>query len=66
MYGFVARGTQPEDSDVDIMVLVDGTDAQFRNCSFRRTLCAAQVGGRYGTEYACCYGSCNILGNRGL
>lgn len=26
LYGSVARGTQTEDSDVDIMVLVDGTD----------------------------------------
>ena len=30
LYGSVARGTQTEDSDVDIMVLVDGTDAQLR------------------------------------
>lgn len=26
LYGSVARGTQTEDSDIDIMVLVDGTD----------------------------------------
>lgn len=30
LYGSVARGTQTEDSDVDIMVLIDGTDAQLR------------------------------------
>lgn len=30
LYGSVVRGTQTEDSDVDIMVLVDGTDAQLR------------------------------------
>ncbi len=30
LYGSVARGTQTEDSDVDIMVLADGTDAQLR------------------------------------
>lgn len=30
LYGSVARGTQTEDSDVDILVLVDGTDAQLR------------------------------------
>ena len=30
LYGSVARGTQTEDSDVDIMVLVDGTDAQLK------------------------------------
>ena len=26
LYGSVARGTATDDSDVDIMVLVDGTD----------------------------------------
>lgn len=30
LYGSVARGTQTKDSDVDIMVLVDGTDAELR------------------------------------
>lgn len=30
LYGSVARGTQSKDSDVDIMVLVDGTDAELR------------------------------------
>ena len=30
LYGSVAIGTQSEDSDVDIMVLVDVTDAQLR------------------------------------
>lgn len=30
LYGSVARGTQTEDSDIDIMVLVDGTDAQLQ------------------------------------
>lgn len=30
LYGSVARGTQTEDSDIDIMVLVDGTDEQLR------------------------------------
>lgn len=30
LYGSVARGTQKEDSDIDIMVLVDGTDSQLR------------------------------------
>ena len=30
LYGSVARETQTEDSDVDIMVLIDGTDAQLR------------------------------------
>lgn len=30
LYGSVARGTQTEDSDVDIMVLVDGTDKELR------------------------------------
>lgn len=30
LYGSVARGTQTVDSDVDIMVLVDGTDTELR------------------------------------
>lgn len=30
LYGSVARGTQSGDSDVDIMVLVDGTDAELK------------------------------------
>ena len=30
LYGSVARGTQTEDSDVDLLVLIDGTDAQLR------------------------------------
>lgn len=30
LYGSVARGTATEDSDVDIMVLVDGTDQEVR------------------------------------
>lgn len=30
LYGSVARGTQTEDSDVDIMILIDGTDEQLR------------------------------------
>lgn len=30
LYGSVARGTQTEDSDVDILVLVDGTDQELR------------------------------------
>ena len=30
LYGSVARGTQTEDSDIDIMILVDGTDEQLR------------------------------------
>ena len=30
LYGSYARGDYTEDSDVDIMVLVDGTDAQLR------------------------------------
>lgn len=30
LYGSVARGTQTKDSDVDIMVLVDGNDAELR------------------------------------
>lgn len=30
LYGSVTRGTQTKDSDVDIMVLVDGNDAELR------------------------------------
>ncbi|HIR93385.1 MAG TPA: nucleotidyltransferase domain-containing protein [Candidatus Egerieimonas intestinavium] len=30
LYGSVARGTSAEDSDVDIMILVDGTDKELR------------------------------------
>lgn len=30
LYGSVARGTQTEDSDIDIMVLVEGNDADLR------------------------------------
>lgn len=30
MYGSVARGTQTKDSDVDIMVLIEGTDEELR------------------------------------
>ena len=30
LYGSVARGTATDDSDVDIMVLVDGTDQELR------------------------------------
>ncbi len=33
LYGSVARGTQTEDSDIDIMVLVDGSDAELREYS---------------------------------
>ena len=31
LYGSVARGTQTEDSDVDILVLGNGTEAQLRD-----------------------------------
>ena len=31
LYGSVARGTQKEGSDIDIMVLVDGDDAMLRS-----------------------------------
>lgn len=30
LYGSVARGTQTKDSDVDIMVLIEGTDEKLR------------------------------------
>ena len=30
LYGSVARGTNTEDSDIDIMLLIDGTDTQLR------------------------------------
>lgn len=30
LYGSVARGTQTKDSDVDIMVLIEGTDEELR------------------------------------
>ena len=35
LYGSVARGTQTEDSDVDLLVLVDGTDQKLREYSDR-------------------------------
>ena len=31
LYGSVARGTATDDSDVDIMVLIDGTDQELRS-----------------------------------
>ena len=31
LYGSVARGTQTEDSDIDIMILIDGTENELRN-----------------------------------
>lgn len=31
LYGSVARGTQTEESDIDIMVLVEGNDIELRN-----------------------------------
>lgn len=30
LYGSVARGTQTEDSDIDIMILIDGTENELR------------------------------------
>ena len=31
LYGSAARGTATEESDIDIMVLIDGTDQELRN-----------------------------------
>ena len=35
LYGSAARGTQTEDSDIDVMILVDGTDEQLREYNER-------------------------------
>ena len=47
LYGSVARGTQMEDSDIDIMVLVDGTDEQLREYNERLSDVSTELALKY-------------------
>lgn len=47
LYGSVARGTQTEDSDIDIMVLVDGSDAELREYSDKLSDVSTDISLRY-------------------
>ncbi|MDO4345266.1 MAG: nucleotidyltransferase domain-containing protein [Eubacteriales bacterium] len=47
VYGSVARGTETKDSDVDIMVLVDGNNAVLRAYSEKLSDVSAEISLRY-------------------
>ena len=47
LYGSVARGTQSKDSDVDIMVLVDGTDTELRKYDERLSDVSTELALKY-------------------
>lgn len=47
LYGSVARGTQTKDSDVDIMVLVDGNNTELRNYEDRLGDVATDISLKY-------------------
>ena len=47
LYGSVARGTQTEDSDIDIMILVDGTDEQLREYNERLSDISTELALKY-------------------
>ena len=52
LYGSVARGTQTEESDVDIMVLIDGTDAQLREYDERLSDVSTDMALKYMTVFS--------------
>lgn len=47
LYGSVARGTQTKDSDIDIMVLVEGSNAELRNYEDRLGDVATDISLKY-------------------
>jgi len=47
LYGSVARGTQTKDSDIDIMVLVEGNNAELRNYDDRLSDVATDISLKY-------------------
>ena len=47
LYGSVARGTQTEDSDIDVMMLVDGTDEQLREYNERLSDISTELALKY-------------------
>ena len=47
LYGSVARGTQTEDSDIDVMILVDGTDEQLREYNERLSDISTELALKY-------------------
>ena len=52
LYGSVARGAQTEGSDVDIMVLIDGTDAQLREYDERLSDVSTDMALKYMTVFS--------------
>ena len=52
LYGSVARGTQTEGADVDIMVLIDGTDAQLREYDERLSDVSTDMALKYMTVFS--------------
>ena len=47
LYGSVARGTQTDDSDIDVMILVDGTDEQLREYNERLSDISTELALKY-------------------
>ena len=47
LYGSVARGTQTEDSDIDVMILIDGTDEQLREYNERLSDISTELALKY-------------------
>lgn len=47
LYGSVARGTQTDESDVDIMVLVDGNNAELREYDDRLSDVSTDIALKY-------------------
>lgn len=47
LYGSVARGTQMKDSDIDIMVLVDGDDSELRKYGGKLSDVSVEVSLKY-------------------
>ena len=47
LYGSAARGTQTEDSDIDVMILVDGTDEQLREYNERLSDISTELALKY-------------------
>ena len=47
LYGSVARGTATDDSDIDIMVLVDGTDRELRSFEDRLSDVSTDISIKY-------------------
>jgi predicted nucleotidyltransferase len=52
LYGSVARGTQSEDSDIDIMLLIDGTAEQLRAYDDRLSDISTDLGLKYGKVFS--------------